>query len=162
MTVYKLTLEEMGLTEEQYQLLRDSIMPESLEQMSATERRNAWLILDAMAEIEFIESATQGQSPVSFATWVLDLLGVGEIKELTVVRVSEGAHDLFDILIMRIVNEEDDVYYIWYPRSLSLDMVTRDSEDGEIIYDSLIHTIRDGQLCEREYPQGSIIYCREE
>jgi len=161
-TIYELTLEEMGLTEEQYQLLRDSILHKELEQMNAIERRNAWLILNAMAEIEFVESATQGQSPVSFAAWILDLLGVGEIKELTVVRLSQGVHDLFDNLILRIVNEKDNVYYIWYPRSLSLEMVTRDSEDGEVIYERAMYTISDGRLCKLEYARGPILYCREE
>ena len=42
-----------------------------------------------------------------------------------------------------------------------LSMVATDSEDGELIYDRQMYTIRDGQLCELEYPRGPIMYCRE-
>jgi len=41
-------------------------------------------------------------------------------------------------------------------------MIFEGSEDGEMIYDSQMHVVRYGQLCEREYPRGPIIYCREE
>jgi len=155
-TIYELTLEEMGLTEVQYRLLVDSIMPEALEQMNAIRRRNAWFILDTMTEMEFVESATQGLSPVNYATWILEVLVVGEIRGITPVRVSEGGS-----LIMRIVNKEDNIYYIWHPRSLSLARVTRDNEDGEILYESQIHVVRDGRFYEREYARGPIISCRE-
>jgi len=161
-TIYELTLEEMGLTEEQYQLLRDSIRSASLEQMNAIERRNAWLMLDAMAEIEFVENRSPGESGVGLATRYLELLGVGEIKELAVVDIwQQNIDDLAAVLVMRIVNSEDRTYYLRYNQTWGLGIVTRDSEDGEIIFDSFIHSIRDGRLCEREYPQGSVI-SREE
>jgi len=164
-TIYDLTLEEMGLTEIQYQLLRDSIRATSLEQMNATRRRNAWLMLDMMVEIEFVETGYPGQSRVGYATGILDLLDVGEIREITPIRVvraiGESTDSPSDILIIRIIDEEENIYYLWYPRSSLLGMVTKDSEDGEIIYDSLMFTIRNGQLCEREYARGPIISCRE-
>ena len=141
--------EEIALTAEQYQLLRDSIRPIALEDMCNIERRNAWLILDAMAEANFVESAPQGQSPVSRATWILDMLGVGVIQDISAVRVSEGIHDLADSLILRIVNQEDNIYYIWYQRSLGLGMVTTESEYGEMVYNRVLHIIIDGQICER-------------
>ena len=152
------------LTEEQYQLLTDSILPGAFEEMSNVERRNAWLMLDAMAEVEFFES-NPSQSGVGRATWILGMLSVGEIQELTVVRVEREIDDftdsLVDDLIIRIVNGEDSIYYVWYQRSSGLGMVTTDSEDGEMIYNRVLHTIRDGQICEREYPRGPIRYCRD-
>jgi len=152
-TIYDLTLEEMGLTDEQYQLLVDSILPESLEQMSVIRRRNAWLILDMMVEIDFVESTAPGQSRVGYATWILDVLGVGEIEELDIALLSQ------DALTIRIVNEDDEIYYLRYPRSSLLSRVTRDSEDGEILYEGQIHAVRDGRLCEREYARGPIVRC---
>ena len=164
-TIYDLTLEEMGLTEKQYQLLVDSIMPEALEQMNAIRRRNAWLMLDFMTEIEFVDGSPPGHSRVGFATWILDVLDVGEIREITPVRViraiDESTDSPSDSLLIRILNEEDNVYYLWYPRSSLLARVTRDNEDGEILYESQIHVVRDGRLCEREYARGPIISCRE-
>ena len=162
-TIYDLTLEEMGLTEEQYQLLVDSILPESLEQMNVIRRRNAWLILDTMAEIEFLENAAQGQSPVSYAAGILDLLNVGEITNITVVQVEreidEYTDSVFDILVIKITNEDGEIYYLRYPRASLLSRVTRGSEEGEIIYESQMFTIRNGRLCEREYARGPIIRC---
>jgi len=158
-TIYDLTLEEMGLTEEQFQLLRDSIL--HIDHMNAARRRNAWLMLDAMAEIEFVENRSSGESAVGRATGVLDVLGVGEIQELTVVRVLEE-ESLAAVLVMQIVNTEDRTYYLWYNRTWGLGVVTRDNENGEMIYNSLIHVVRYGQLCEREYARGPIIYCSDE
>ena len=161
-TIYDLTLEEMGLTETQYQLLVDSIRTTSLEQMNVIRRRNAWLILDAMAEAEFVEFySSEDGSRVGFATGILDLLDVGEIEELTVVRLAQGDSYMADALIIKIANENGEIYYLRYPRSSLLSRVTRDSEDGEIIYESQMFTIRNGQLCEREYARGPIISCRE-
>jgi len=162
-TIYDLTLEEIGLSEEQYQLLVDSIMPESLEQMNAVERRNAWLLLDAMVGIEFTESAPQGQSPINYATWILDVLDMGEIRNITIVRIDREINDqadsVFDNLLMKIINEESHTYYIWYQRSGGLGSVIRGSEDGEVLYESQMHVVRDGRLCEREYARGPIVRC---
>jgi len=152
---------EIELTEEQYQLLQDSLLHNSLEEMSSIERKNAWLILNVMDEIEFIENRYPGESGVDIAVWTLELLGVGEIREIDFVRIEEGAHDLAGTLILKIVNQESNVYYIWYNRTWGLGVVTTESEEGEMIYNSAIHTIRDGQICKREYPRGPIKSCRE-
>jgi len=85
--IYELTLEEMELTEEQYQLLRDSLL--HVDHMNAIRRRNAWLILDEIKEIEFVENRCPGRSNVGDATWILDVFGVGEIKELSTIRVMQ-------------------------------------------------------------------------
>jgi hypothetical protein len=148
---------ELELTEEQYQLLKDSILHEEIEEMSDIRRINAWFILNAMREIEFVENRSPGESGVGSATWILDLLGVGEITELSVVRVTEGAHDLAGELIVRIVNTEGSTYYIWYNRTWGLGEVTKESEDGEMIYNSLMYTIIDGRICEPESPHGPAI-----
>ena len=148
------------VTEEQYQFLRASIL--EIDDMDNIERRNAWLILDAMREIDFVESGQPGQSRVSLATWVLKLLDIGEITELTVVRFELGEFDNKhnDMLVIRIVNIKNNIYYFTYDRGRGLGRITMGSEDGERIYSRAIHTIRDGQLCRREYPRGPIISCR--
>jgi len=153
-----LTEEEgIELTAEQYQLLRDSILHVELEDMCNIERRNAWLILDAMAEIGFVENRSPSESGVSRATWILDMLGVGIIQELTVVRVSEGIHDLVDVLVIRILNTEGRTYYAQYNQTWGLGGVRKGSEDGEIIYSRIMHAIIDGQICRRESPRGAAI-----
>jgi len=152
--------DEMTLDEVQYQLLKDSIRNVEIEEMSSVRRRNAWLILDKMKEIKFVENTYPGESWVAHATWILDLLDVGQITELFVVRVNQN-NSLAAELILRIVNEEDSTYYIWYNRTWGLGMVTTESENGEIIYDSIMHTIINGQICEREYPRGPAM-CNED
>ena len=157
----EMTLEEMGLTEEQYQLLKDSIIPASLEQMNAMRRRNAWLMLNAMVEVDFVENTYPGESGVGLAAWILSLLDVGEIEELTDTRVSQGVHDLSDVLIMRFVSYDDNIYYIWYHRTWGLIMVKKDSEDGELIYSSDTHIIvDDGRICGLEHSDPAL--CKAE
>ena len=134
---YPISLEngrdEMTLTEQQYQLLEDSILLTELEDMSNIRRRNAWIFLNAMAEIGFVEGRYPGQSSVSRATWVLDVLGVGEIQEL------------------EIVNYENDIYD---PDRGKYGV------NGQLIWDVVMHHItEDGQICEREYPRGPVINC---
>jgi len=149
------------LTEEQYQFLTNSLIQWELDHLGSIRRRNAWLMLDAMREFEFVEDAPRGQSRVGFATGILELLNVGEIEELNVVRLELGDRGFNDVLVIRIQTiSNNDIYYLRYQRSRGLGNVTRDNETGEVIYNSAIHTIRDGQLCEREYIRGPIISCR--
>jgi len=150
-TIYELTLEEMGLTEEQYQMLRNSLL--HVDHMNTIRRRNAWLILDTMVEIEFVENRSPGESGVGLATRFLELVGVGEIKELTVVDIwQQNIDDLAAELFIRIVNSEDRTYYMWYNQTWGLVMVRTDSEGGEIIYSSIMHTIvEDGRICGLEH-----------
>jgi hypothetical protein len=149
--------DEMILTEEQYQLLKDSIIPIELEQMSGIERRNAWLILNAMAEIGFVENRYPGESGIGSVTWILNLLGVGEIEELTTVRIDQEDEPLAGVLVIKIVTIEDSIYYIRYHQTWGIDMIIKESEDGEVIYDRFMHSIIDGRICEREYLRGPAI-----
>ena len=139
-----------GLTEEQYQLLVDSMLRGEFEQMSDINRRNAWLMLDLMREVEFVENRYPGESGVSLATWILELLNIGEIQELEFVRIEELHYgDLAADLLMRLLSEESNIYYIWYNRTWGLQLVIAEDEYGEIIYSSGWHSIRDGQICDR-------------
>jgi hypothetical protein len=158
--------DEVILTEEEYQLLEDSIIPESLEQMNDIERRNAYLILDAMAEIDFVENRAQGQSGVGFATRILDLLGVGEIQALEIVSYDNGiqessakASGVGGHFNSRIVGENGQIYYMYYNQTWGIGIVRKESEDGEMIYNSALPTLYEGRLCEREYPRGPFIDC---
>jgi len=155
-TIYELTLEEMGLSEDQYQLLRNSLL--HVDHMNTIRRRNAWLMLDAMAEIEFVENRSPGESGVGLATRLLELLNVGEIKELTVVDIwQQNIDDLAAELFIRIVNSENRTYYMWYNQTWGLVMVRKGSEDGEIIYSSIMHTIvEDGRICGLEHNEPAI------
>jgi len=134
------------LTEEQNQLLKDSIFHGQFEQMNEIERKSAWLILNAMAEINFIENTYPGESGVANAVRVLGLLGIETIEEITIVRVNEDVDDLARTFVARIINEKNEPYYILYNRTWNLEMVTKGSERGEIIYSSATHIIIDGQV----------------
>jgi hypothetical protein len=146
--------DEVTLTEEEYQLLQDSIRPAALEQMCNIERRNTYLILNAMADIAFTENRAQGQSNVGFATRILDLLGVGEIKEITPLRIDQNDGTLQGILVTRIITVDDSTYYMRYHQTWGTDIVRKESEDGETVYDRFMHVLYDGRLCEREYPRS--------
>ena len=153
--VYLITIEtsdtnEIGLTAEQYQLLTISIMQSHLEELGNVEIRNAWKILDAMREVDFVENTYQGESGAAHATWILDMLGIGEIQELTVIEIQERfPGDLSSMLVMRIINETSNVYYLFYDQTWGLGIVREDNENGEMIFGSLTHFIRDGQICHR-------------
>ena len=134
---------QVPVTEEQYQLLRDSILSDSLEQMNEIRRRNAWLMLDAMAEIGFVENTYPGESGVSLATAILEMLEVGEIKEVTSAQIDPGFHDLDGVLIMKIETYDSSIYYVWYNQTLGLRVVRKDSEDGEVIYDNPLDFLKD-------------------
>ena len=148
------------VTEEQYQFLREEIISWELENLNSIRRRNAWLILDTIASTNFSENTLPGQSRVGFATRILEMLDIGEIQELTVVRLDYVDYGFNYVLIMRITNKRNNIYYLYYSQYGGLGVVKRGNEDGEMIYNSAIHTIRDGQLCEREVPRGPIISCR--
>ena len=154
---------EIELTVEQYQLVQDSIL--NTEDMDEIRLRNAWLILDMITEVEFVETSPPGQSGVGLATWILEMLDVGAIQEITFVGIrraeDEFIDSLFDDLVLRIIGQEGQIYYIWYERSLGLKMVREENEDGELLYLRRFHTIIDGKICEPEYPGGPILSCRE-
>ena len=141
--------ETMELTEDPDQILRESILSEFVDEMSDIERKNALLFLNAMREKGFVENTYPGRSGVGRATRILTVLGVGEIIEFTIVRLHEGVHDLSDVLIIRIVNEENKTYYIWYSRTWGLQMVIEESEYGEMIFSSATHIILNGQIYRR-------------
>ena len=151
--------EASTMTEEQYKLLHESILPIEFEQMSQTERRNAWLFLSTMAEMNFVENRAPGESGVSLATWILDLLGVGEISEFVVVDEVEddGGYNVNAWFTARITNQEGEIYYIRYFQTQGLGFVNKGSVDGELLYSPVFHAIVDGQIFEREYPRGPAI-----
>jgi len=155
-----LTNEEcnMLLTEEQYELIKGSISQELLEEMGSIECKNAWVILDAMREVGFIENTYPGESGVGLAVWIIGMLHIGEFKEMTPVRI-EGT-DFASSLVLRAVNQAGNTYYIRHHRTWGLALVARDTEDGEVVYCSVTHAIIDGKICVREYPRGPAI-CEE-
>ena len=148
--------DEVKLSEEEreYQLLRESILPETLEQMDSVGRRNAWLILNAMREVDFVENTVPGQSGISVVIGFLDLLDIGEIKETTVIRTEQTGQQFAEILVLRLTNEDGNIYYVWYHQTWALQMIAKDAEDGQIVYHSRIHTMIDGQIREREDSTG--------
>jgi len=153
--VYLMTIEtngddKTGLTAEHYRLLTVSIMQSHLEDMSSVELTNAWLILDAMREVDFVENKQPGQSAVTHATWILDMLGIGEIQKITVIEIQERfPDDPAKQLIMRIINEENNIYYLWYCQTMGLVFVHEDDPEENMIYSRGMNFIRDGQICHR-------------
>ena len=142
--------EPSTLTKEQYELLRESILPEELEQMNNIRRNNAVKFLETMREVGFRESGPPGESGVGLATLILELLDVGRIEEFTFVRIAEGVHDLVDVFIARITNENHQVYYIWYNRTWGLSIVVKDHEDGEVLYNRISHILTEDGIVEIE------------
>ena len=151
--------EGIGLTEEQYQSLKNSIR--SFDQMSNVERKNAWMILNLMDEIGFIENRSPGESGVGRATGILEMLDIGVIQEIEFVRIDQADQKLANVLVIRIISTEGIAYYLKYSQTSGLGVVTVESEGGEMIYNGAIHTIIDGKICELEYPRGPVISCRE-
>ena len=149
-------IREDGLTEEQYQFLTSSILRGVFEELGAVERRNAWLILDAMREVGFIEPTQPGQSRAGSASWILGMLGIGEIQELTVVEHHPcNSYENLNVngfLILRIVSEENNIYYADFGQTWGLDMVFEESWNGILIFSRIFHRIIDGQICEIWYP----------
>ena len=77
---------------------------------------------------------------------------MGKIKEITVIDIwQQNINDLAVVTSMRIVNTDDRIYYMLYNQTWGLEAITKVSENGEIIYDSLMFTIKDGLLCELEW-----------
>ena len=130
------------ITEEQYQVLSENILSGQLEEMSSIRRRNAWLLLDAMAEIEFVEGRPQGQSGLGLATAILDLAGIGEIEEIIVVDTwLQFPDDSVTGLTLQIINLEGNVYYLRYHRTWGLEVLRRGSIDGEELFSPSNHTL---------------------
>ena len=150
-------IREDGLTQEQYQLLVDSLIPTTIEEMNDTRRKNAWLILDVMNDIGFGEHRRPGESRVGGATWILNILGFGELQEVTIVRYQQCYRNMNGYLIMRIISEENNIYYVQYFQSGGLNSVRASSRDGEIVFDRGMHRIRNGQICDIWYPYN----CRD-
>ena len=139
---------EDGLTEMQFQFLTTSVL--SVEHMNYVRRRNTWLILDAMREVDFVENRQPGQSGAGTAAWILELLGVGEIQELEIVDIFQmNPNDLSTLLTIRVVGEYGDVFYALYCETWGMGIVIADHIDGEWVYDSHTHSIIDGQICDR-------------
>ena len=136
---------EDGLTEEQYQFLSASIL--STDQMNTIRLRNAWLMLDLMREVEFVERGHPGESGVRLATGILEMLRIGEFRKVSFVEIVDDG--VVETLIMRAVNMDNNVYYLRYGRGLGV--VSR--EDGEILYNRVIHRIIDGRICYRHEPR---------
>jgi len=149
---------DMELTQEQYQLVKDSILPVSFDDMNAVERKNAWIILNAMREIGFIENRSQGESGVSVATWILEMLDLGAISDFTIVHYdNDVGYGVAGHFIASFISENGGIYYLWYNQTWGLSAVTKGDRYGEAVYDRIFHTIVDGEIREREYPRGSAI-----
>jgi len=155
----EITLEREGdevlLTEEQYQLVKDSITQRQFERMSDIERKSTWLLLNAMSEIDFVENAQPGESLAATAVIILGVLGVEAIEEITIIEVAENVHFVDRTFMARIISDNNEIYYILYDPTWGLQMVIKDSEDGEIIFSRLTHIIIDGEVHERVH--GGII-----
>ena len=96
----------MLLNEEQQQILKDSILESEFEEMNNVQRKSAWLLLDAMNEINFEENTYPGESGVFHAVWILERLGIEAIEGIDIVRVEEGFHDLSGDFIARIITNK--------------------------------------------------------
>ena len=145
-------LREDGLTERQYQWLLESTITGILDEMNDIEIRNAWLILDNFNRIGFVENTAPGQSSVTHATWILDMLGIGEIKDLSIEVYQYDPMGLSTMLTLRIVNNSENIYYARFGQTWGIGSVFEDSLDGNLIYNNFAHQIRNGQICERWYP----------
>jgi len=143
------TVREDGLTEEQYQLLVDSLMSTMIEGMNPVRRRNAFLILDVMRDIGFSENVFPGESGVGGATWILEMLSFGELQEVTILRYQQCYYNVSGYLRLRIVSEAGNIYHTQYFQHGGLGSIRSESQDGEIVFSHAIHTIIGGQICDR-------------
>ena len=145
------------LTEEQYQLLEDSIHSDTLNFLNDIERKNAWLILNLMEEIGFEEAGSP--SRVSLIPHILEFLDFDVIQEVEFVRIEQEGQEYRQTLIMRVTNDEGRVYYLYYHQGGGLVLVLEGSEEGERVYGSISHMLYEGQLCEIDFENSTLKNC---
>ena len=134
------------LTDEQYQLVRDSVFHMEFEEMNNVQIRNAWQLLMAMEEIGFVENRQPGQSGVAGATRILDALGIEEVGTIDNMWIEEGINDNVRTFVAIITSKDNEVYYISYNQILGLQMVRKEGESGEVLYSAATHYIVDGEI----------------
>ena len=140
---------EITINEEQYRLLRESLLSREVRMMNNFERRNAWKLLNAMENAGFVENVYPRSSAAALAVEKLRLLGIDVIEEIDNVRIDGNQDSSAATLVARIRDDRNRVYYILYNQSWGLSMVIRGSEDGKIIYCNLTHFMLNGRIYER-------------
>ncbi|MCL2354676.1 MAG: hypothetical protein FWC68_02110 [Oscillospiraceae bacterium] len=146
--------DEMLLTEEQQQLLKDSILQELFEEMNNRQRKSAWMLLNAMDEVDFVEHTHPGESGVFNVMWILGMLGIELIGEIEIVSydnddiviLGEGPSNVLGYFVARIIVENGEIYYLHYHQTLGLQMVIKGSEDGKLLYSPISHSIRGREI----------------
>ena len=154
---------EMLLTEEQQQFLKESILEIEFEEMNNAQRKSAWMLLNAMAEVNFVERANTGESGVFYAMWILGMLGIELIQEIEIVRydnddiVEPGRiPNISGYFLARVIVENGKIYYLHYQQVTGLQMVMQGSEYGKLVYSSASHFIRRGEIHVRAGFEGMI------
>ena len=146
-------LREDGLTERQYKLVIEKVMDSHIEGMTDTDLRNSWMILNAFNEIGFVENRFPNESGVSMTVWMLDMLDIGEIKELDIEVYQYDPNGHLTQLILNLTNEKNNIYVFSYCQTWGMGLIFEDGwRNGNSLYNSLLHRIIDGQICERWYP----------
>ena len=143
------------LNKEQNELLADSILDGELKELEEIEHQNAWLMLEIMKQIGFEEGRPEGQSGVALAVYIMEIVGVGQFTEITVVEVISSHISPMSDLVLRAINTESEVYYIRYNRTWGLSSVRRGAESvhegGENVFSRTTHFFDfEGNLIKRE------------
>lgn len=133
---------------EQYTALSEVSSEIFFNELGSIELKNAWLIFDFFENVRFYETGAPYRSRVDQAAWILSMLNLGVIGEITFVQV-ENTNSLVDEIVFRITDEMlSNTYYVWYQRALGLQMVTSNSYYGEVVYHQETHRIIDGEIRE--------------
>lgn len=107
--------------------------------MSNVDKKNTWLILNLINETGFTSNFTPYLSRAGNAAWTLSQLEFGEIIRIEAINTIYEISSEFDYLVMKIINEDNLVYYLWYQRTLRLEMITLEDKHGEIVYPLTTH-----------------------
>jgi len=154
---------EMLLTEEQQQFLKESILEIEFEEMNNAQRKSAWMLLNAMAEANFVENRQPGESGVFDMMWILGMLGIELIQEIGIVRYDNAdvvepyaIPNISGYFLARVIVEDGRIYYLHYDQTFGLQMVMQGSEYGKLVYSSASHFIRRGEIHVRAGFEGMI------
>ncbi|MCL2383766.1 MAG: hypothetical protein FWC79_06545 [Oscillospiraceae bacterium] len=147
----------MLLNEEQQEFLKSSILEIEFEEMNNAQRKSAWMLLNAMAEINFVENRQPGESGISYMMWILRMLGIELFEEIEIISY-DNAHvveigrlpGVSGYFFARLIVENGEIYYVHYHQTIGLQMVIKGSEYGKLVYSSLSHFIENGEIHVRE------------
>jgi len=158
---------ELTLTEEQYQRFKNSTLYEKLEVMNSIERRNVWLFLKAVQEEKLIDYLYLNH--ITHVARVLYLLNMGMIQDFKVIDYNwqiRGSSEYLNprsgwFIDIRFISENGEIHHLSYSQTWGMQRITKECENGEILYHRMMNAIVGGRICEREYLHDIFICDKE-